>query len=47
MGKKTKLIHAQYIVSLYSNSDMIILFCHDIRFSSIGREEDVILEPYL
>lgn len=47
MGKKTKLIHVQYITLLYSDADMITIFPSGIRFCSRGREEDVILEPYL
>lgn len=47
MGKKTKLIHVQDIASLYSNTDMINKFRGGIRFSSIGHEEDVVLEPCL
>lgn len=44
MDKKTKFIHARDITSLYSNSDMINMFRSGIRFSSIEREEDVIME---
>lgn len=49
MGKKTKPkpISVQDIVSLYSTIDTNNIFPHDIRFSCIGREEDVIMEPYL
>lgn len=49
MGKKTKPKHISVhdIVSLYSTIDTINIFPHDIRFSCIGHEEDVIMEPYL
>lgn len=47
MGKKSKLVYAQDIMSLYFDVDMISRFRTDIRFSNIGHEEDVILKPCL
>lgn len=46
MGNKTKLIHVQDMVSLYSTMDTINKFHHHIRFSNIEHEEDMIMEPY-
>lgn len=40
-----KHVHVRDIVSLYSDSNMIIGFCRNIRFSSKWNEEDVILKP--
>lgn len=44
MVRKTKFIHVWVITSLYSIANMINKFCHDINFSSMGRERDVLME---
>lgn len=46
MGKKFKIVHVQDISSLYSNTDMINRFLGGIRFSSTGREKDIVLKPF-
>lgn len=47
MVKKTKLIHAHDISSLYPNAYMISRFHNGIRFSITRCEDNVIIEPYL
>lgn len=47
MARKTTIIHVRDIISLYSTADMINKSRHDISFSSIGRERDVLIEHYL
>lgn len=44
MTRKTKRIHVQDIISLYSTKDMINKFHHGIDFSSIGCERDMLME---
>lgn len=46
MGKKTKLIHAWNIASLYSNVGIMKKFISGIECSNIIFEEDMILKPY-
>lgn len=46
MVNKTKLIHVQDIVSLYSTVNMINRFYHGIIFSNTGCEDDMIMESY-
>lgn len=42
--KKAMYVHVLYIVSLHYGYDKILRFLQDIGFSSIGNEEDVILD---
>ncbi|KAI5387864.1 hypothetical protein KIW84_073815 [Lathyrus oleraceus] len=44
MARNTKFVHVREITFLYSTEDMFNKFRHNIRFSSIGKEKDVIME---
>lgn len=46
MARNTKFVHVREISFLYSTEDMFNKFLHNIRFSSIGKEKDVIMEHY-
>lgn len=46
MGKCDKRVKVKDFASLYSNDKRLVAFWQETRLSSMGHEEDVILEPY-